>query len=158
MKTQVIGIGAYLLAAASAYLGVLGWLLIGAMPGRMSAELLLGLKCAMTGGLGGCFYCLRGMYLNISVRKQWGGEWLTWYILRPLVSAASGGVSYLFMRAGLLILESGRKPDASEIGFYCVAFVAGLNVDRFVEKIEDVASSLWGIKKSRVQGTQIAKE
>ena len=47
------------------------------------------------------------------------------------------------------MLESGTKSGASEIGFYALAFVAGLNVDKFVGKIEDVAQAVWGIDKSR---------
>lgn len=148
VKTTV-GVGIYVLGVAAAYVYGLAWLLVGTHPAAMSSEFLLGLKCAATGGLGGCFYCLRGIYLNVSVHRRWGNEWLAWYIIRPLVSGASGGISYLFMKAGLLILESGKKADSSDIGFFCIAFIAGLNVDRFVEKVEDVAASLWGIKKSR---------
>jgi hypothetical protein len=145
----------YLLFLTGAYLTGLSWLSMGMNPGALDAAWLLGLKCAATGGLGGCFYCLRAVYLNVAVRKQWSREWQIWYVLRPLVSAGSGAVSYLFMKAGLLILESGTKPGASEIGFYVIAFIAGLNVDRFIGKIEEVAESLWGIKKSRVgQGVE----
>jgi hypothetical protein len=31
-----------------------------------------------------------------------------------------------------------------------LAFIAGLNVDKFIEKLEDIAQISWGIKKSRV--------
>jgi hypothetical protein len=60
-----------------------------------------------------------------------------------------GGVSYLFLKAGLLILESGTNPDSSDLGFYALAFIAGLNVDKFISKIEDIAQAVWGIEKSR---------
>lgn len=60
-----------------------------------------------------------------------------------------GAVSYLFLKAGLLILEAGMNPDASELGYYALAFVAGLNVDKFLSKVEDVALAVWGIEKSR---------
>ena len=35
------------------------------------------------------------------------------------------------------------------MGFYALAFVAGMNVDKFVAKIEDIAQATWGIEKSR---------
>jgi hypothetical protein len=155
---QPFAVGVYVAMVSVGYLAALAWLLLGVHPQGLSQEMLLGLKCAVIGGLGGCFYCLRGMYLNISIKKQWGGEWVTWYLIRPFVSAASGAVAYLFMKAGLLILESGKRSDASDVGFFCVAFIAGLNVDRFVEKIEDVAASIWGIKKSRASSNDSAKE
>jgi hypothetical protein len=65
------------------------------------------------------------------------------------VSAGSGAVAYLFLKAGLLILESGTRTDASDLGFYAISFIAGLNVDKFIRKIEEVAQSVWGIEKSR---------
>lgn len=104
---------------------------------------------AVVGGVGGCIYCLRGVYLNYSVKKKWSSEWHVWYFLRPVVSTCCGGISYLFLKAGLLVLESGTKTDASELGFYAFAFVAGFNVDKFIGKIEDIAQSIWGIERSR---------
>ena len=104
-------VGLYLAMMSVAYLAVLGWVVLGAPPLQL-APVLLGLKCAAVGGLGGCLYCLRAMYLNICVHKQWSRDWYAWYILRPLVSAGSGVVAFLFLKAGLLVLESGTHPDA----------------------------------------------
>lgn len=108
------------------------------------------LMCGAMGGVGGCIYCLRAVYLNACVHKSWDNDWQPWYYIRPLVSIGCGFVSYLFLRAGLLVLESGSKPDATEIGFLALALIAGLNVDKFIAKIEDVAQAVWGIEKSRV--------
>lgn len=108
------------------------------------------LMCGAVGAVGGCLYCIRAIYINKCVRKTWTSSWATWYFLRPIASICCGGVSYLFLKAGLLVLESGTKADASEIGFYALAFIAGLNVDKFVAKIEDVAQAVWGIERSRV--------
>lgn len=108
------------------------------------------LLCGAMGGVGGCIYCLRAVYLNACVHDSWSDKWQPWYYIRPLVSIGCGFVSYLFLRAGLLVLESGSKPDATEIGFLALALIAGLNVDKFIAKIEDVAQAVWGIEKSRV--------
>lgn len=109
----------------------------------------IGLVCAVVGGLAGCLYCLRGVYLNAAARNQWDTQWHVWYLLRPIVSAGSGAVSYLFLKAGLLVLESGTKPEATEIGFYALAFIAGFNVDKFIKKLENISEAVWGIEKSR---------
>ena len=106
--------------------------------------------CGLAGGLGGVTYCLRAVYLNVCVLKQWDDVWLPWYFIRPVVSLLCGVVSYIFLRAGLLVLESSKQPDASNIGFLALAFIAGLNVDKFIAKIEDLAQATWGIDKSRV--------
>ena len=73
-----------------------------------------------------------------------------------------GGVSCLFLKAGLLVLESAQKEPSTDLGFYALAFVAGLNVDKFIAKIEDIAQAVWGIEKSRVskdkEGESLARE
>lgn len=105
--------------------------------------------CALVGCLGGITYCLRAVYLNACVRKQWDDSWWPWYYIRPVVSFISGGVSFIFLKAGLLVLDATQKEDATLLGFYALAFVAGFNVDKFMAKIEDIAHASWGIQKSR---------
>jgi len=58
-------------------------------------------------------------------------------------------VSFLFLRTGFLILESRQQEGSTEIGFYALTFIAGLNIDKFIAKIEDVAQAVWGIEKPR---------
>lgn len=135
-----------LVAAVCAYLA--NW-----FPAWM-ATVRMWFLCAIAGGFGGTVYCLRGVYLNACVRKRWDPDWQPWYFIRPFVSVVCGAVSYLFLSAGLLILESAQKQGASELGFFAFAFIAGLNVDKFISKIEDVAQAAWGIEKSRASGQQ----
>jgi len=105
--------------------------------------------CTLAGGFGGCLYCLRGVYLNACVHKRWDPEWQPWYYIRPIVSLICGAASCLFLKAGLLILESTQKESSTELGFLALAFIAGLNVDNFLAKIEEIAKATWGIEKSR---------
>lgn len=100
-------------------------------------------------GIGGIIYCLRGVYLSASVRNDWNKAWYPWYYIRPMVSLLMGGVSYVFLRAGLLVLESHSKPNSTHIAFYAVAFIAGLNVDNFLKRIEAIGKSAWGVDQSR---------
>jgi hypothetical protein len=51
-------------------------------------------------------------------------------------------VSYLFLKAGLLVLGSTVNAGASKIGFFALAFISGFNVDKFVGKIEEVAKAV----------------
>lgn len=106
--------------------------------------------CILAGGLGGSIYCLRGVYLHASVKKDWDLTYRPWYYIRPIVSLCSGLVSFIFLKAGLLALDSELHQDANFWGFYALAFIAGLNVDKFVEKIEEIAHATWGIARSRV--------
>lgn len=113
------------------------------------APLRVPLLCGAIAYVGGALYCLRALYLNKCVYKRWDPDWNLWYFVRPITSTIAGAVSYLFLKAGLLVLESSSNADASEIGFFALAFIAGLNVDKFVAKIEEVAKAVWGIEKSR---------
>lgn len=140
----------YLLGCLAAATAAILFMVLGHLEGRW-ADLRVGLMCAAIGTTGGCLYCLRAVYLNRCVRQTWSDRWAPWYLIRPVVSTCCGGVSFLFLKAGLLVLESGTKSDASEIGFYALALVAGLNVDKFVAKIEDVAQAVWGIDHSRTR-------
>ena len=95
-------------------------------------------------------YCLRSVYINACVNKNWDREWELWYYLRPIVSIVCGFVSCLLVKAGLLVAEASQNADSTCLGFYALAFIAGLNVDNFMKKVEDIAHATWGIEKSRV--------
>lgn len=105
--------------------------------------------CVLFGGLGGCTYCLRGVYLNACVRKSWDKSWLPWYFIRPIVSLVLGGMSYVFVKSGLLLFGATQQTDSSQLGLWAVAFLAGLNVDKFVAKIESIGHTAWGLEPSR---------
>lgn len=105
--------------------------------------------CGIFGGIGGAIYCMRGIYLNYCVYKQWDSVWYPWYFIRPIVSIVTGVVSFFLLRAGLFVLESKTNTDSSYYGYYAFAFIAGYNVDQFLKKVEDIAQTTWGIDKSR---------
>ena len=109
------------------------------------------------GGIGGVTYCLRGVYLNYCVKDQWDEKWFVWYLLRPWVSLVCGGISWLFLKTGLLVLGAGKSTSSSELGFYALAFIAGFNVDKFLLKMEDIAQTVWGIQKSRATKEETKK-
>ena len=121
------------------------------------APLRVPLMCGAIAYIGGCLYCFRAIYLNKCIRKQWDPDWHVWYFIRPLTSTIAGAISYLFLKAGLLVLESSSNVGASEMGFFALAFIAGFNVDKFVAKIEEVAKAVWGIEKTRSSTNNDAK-
>jgi hypothetical protein len=138
----------YLIAMLTCYAGVALFLVMHKL--KCGPEgLQLAILCGLSGGIGGVTYCLRGIYLNACVFDQWNDKWLPWYFIRPLVSFVCGIVSCLFLKAGLIVLEAKQLGEPTNLAFFALAFIAGLNVDKFVEKIEDIAQVTWGIKKSR---------
>lgn len=109
----------------------------------------LATRCAMISAIGGILYCLRSVYLNRCVHDRWNKSWEVWYYLRPLTSLICGVVAYIFLKAGLVVLDASQESDAGNYGYYAFAFFAGLNVDKFVAKIEEIGKSLFGIEKTR---------
>jgi len=141
--------------------GAIAFALIAGACGRLTAipdSLLVSGGCILFGALGGCTYCLRGVYLNACVRKEWDAAWLPWYFIRPVVSSILGGVSYLFVKTGLLLLGATQSPEGSQLGLWAVAFLAGLNVDKFVAKIETVGQSVLGLEPSRQSKPERAQD
>lgn len=133
--------------------GISAQLHFGYVPAVVEQKKLL-LTCILLGGFGGALYCLRGVYLNASVRGEWSPQWEPWHYIRPVVSLICGGISFVFLKAGLLLLEAESKPESTALGFMALAFVAGLNVDKFVSKIEEIAQASWGIERSRASKSE----
>lgn len=104
------------------------------------------------GLVGGCTYCIRGFYLQYCVRKEWDNRWIVWHIIRPFVSTICGVISLLFIKSGLLLLEAVPVGIQNHYGVYALAFIAGLNVDNFIKKIESIFKEITGIKQSRASG------
>ncbi|MHA5987809.1 hypothetical protein ACVSMR_13425 [Pseudomonas aeruginosa] len=145
---MIVLITMYLLALLVGATYSIGAIALGWLP--LPYEVLrVPLMCGAIACVGGCLYCVRAVYLNKCVYKRWDPDWHIWYFLRPIASTISGAISYLFLKAGLLVLESSANSGATEVGFFALAFIAGLNVDKFVTKIEDVAKAVWGIEKTK---------
>ena len=139
---------AYLILLQALIIGAVCFILQGLLPAWL-ASIHIPIACGLAGCLGGITYCLRGVYLNACVRKQWDDSWQPWYYIRPIVSLICGAVSFVFLKAGLLVLDATQNTDSNLLGFYALAFISGLNVDKFIAKLEDIAHATWGIEKSR---------
>jgi hypothetical protein len=145
----IFELGAVVFALVDIQMGKVPWL---------TGELQTVAACVLFGGLGGCTYCLRGVYLNACVYKRWDSDWLPWYFIRPIVSFVLGGISFLFLKSGLLLLGATQQSGGSPLGLLALSFLAGLNVDKFVEKIEGIGKSVWGVEPSRQSRSNEKKE
>lgn len=105
--------------------------------------------CALWGAVGGTTYCLRAVYRHRCVDRSWDSGWALWYFVRPIVSFVAGLVAYVFLAAGLLVLNTRIDDTVVPYGYFAVSLIAGYNVDGFMSRMERLAG-LWGIKKSRV--------
>ena len=107
------------------------------------------LHVALFGLVGGCTYCTRGLYIQYCYKKEWDNRWIVWHIIRPFLSFICGIISLLFVKAGLLIFEGSGNESQSYYGVYALAFIAGLNVGNFINKIESIFKELAGIEQTR---------
>lgn len=140
---------AFLLAFAGGAAVLLILIGLGEAPSWLQAA-GLPVQCAVVGGLGGAAYCLRAVYIHRCLENDWSDQWLPWYFIRPVVSLIFGAASYIFLEAGLLILDASQGPEGNNFGYLAVAFIAGLNVDGVMQRLEDIAKSAWGIEPSRM--------
>ncbi|MCO4222132.1 hypothetical protein M2R27_08170 [Aeromonas hydrophila] len=106
------------------------------------------IECVLVAVSGGGLYCLRAVYLNYSVRKQWDEVWVVWYLLRPFASGLMGFATYLIISAGLVAVGSPSAEHPEKL-LYVLSFFAGLNVDGFLKKFEGQVSSSVKVKESR---------
>ncbi len=130
---------------------LIGWMallsFLALFPNELTGQLMI--QCGIAGGVGGALYCLRGLYLNVSLMDQWDERWLMWYAARPVASIVMGVMVYVLIRAGLLVLEANNQDSSTQYGYYAVSFLAGLNVDNFIKKFESVAGAAFGVSPSR---------
>lgn len=122
---------------------LLAWLLVIAWLWSLDARILFPdwfapysqiFICSLSGAVGGIIYCLRGVYVHRAIDEKWDNDWNTWYYLRPIVSLIMGGVAYIFLKAGLLVLDAKNISAHNAYGFYALSFIAGFNVGQFLKK------------------------
>jgi hypothetical protein len=106
--------------------------------------------CISISLIGGVINCLRGVYEHKSFKKDWDKDWEIWYFIRPILSSLMGFISFIFIRAGLIVFSSQNEVILKNNfwGYLAVAFIAGYNVKYFLEKLQEIGVTIWGIKKS----------
>ena len=107
------------------------------------------LHVVLLGMIGGNTYCIRSLYLQYCVKKEWDNRWIVWHITRPVVSAICGFISLIFLKAGFLLFEVSTSESHSYYGIYALTFIAGFNVDNFIKKIESIFKETLGIQQTR---------
>jgi magnesium-transporting ATPase (P-type) len=142
-----IGVGFYLLCLLAISVFVWYWAFISPAPEWVkSIKHIVG--CILVAVSGGVLYCLRAVYVNYSVRKQWSEVWLVWYLFRPFTSGLMGFLTYLVVKAGLFAVGS-TSAEHPETLLYALSFFAGLNVDGFLKRFEGQVSNSMKVNKSR---------
>ena len=103
------------------------------------------------GGLGGTIYIIRAFYKHVG-EDNFKFSWIWWYIFRPLISIIIGVVVYLLIVGGLLSISSTSEIDYKKgTMLYCaISFLAGFSFTQFADKLEELASTLFTKRKSKL--------
>lgn len=139
---------AYLITVLALVFGLWVQKTIGNIP-EWLAPFSLQIDCILVATMTGCLYCLRAVYIHRSAKNDWDSRWQTWYYLRPITSGISGLVAFIFLKAGLLALDAQQQSASGDFGYIALAAIAGLNVDNFVRRIEEIARAAFGIDASQ---------
>ncbi len=124
------------------------------MQNSQIAEWQIWVNVIFFGLLGGCSYCLRALYIRYCVTKEWCNRWIVWHIIRPIISCIMGAVSFLFIKAGLLLLSIPEAEATQNYGLYAIAFIAGMNVNNFIQRIEGIFKNVMQIEPTRTSNKQ----
>ena len=125
------------------------FLLLNILPINLSIEDKVPLYCIISAGYGGLIYLFRSIYIHRCFQKDWDDDCKQWYYVRPINSLIIGGFAYIFLKAGLLVLETESINTPTYYAYYAISFIAGLNVSNFLKKIEDIAKTVFGIEKQK---------
>lgn len=92
------------------------------------------LFCIFAGILGSTIYMTRGFYQSIAEKVNENkifdfNRWIWWYLVRPILGAVAGAISFLIIYLAL-DLEISMK---NQISFYLLSFLCGYNFHEFVE-------------------------
>ncbi|MTB53444.1 hypothetical protein [Lewinella sp. W8] len=149
-------VAAYLITFLFVLVALLLFTLSGYSPSWISDYNVV-IQCCFAGGFGAVSYCLWAIYYHYSREQDWDDVWIPWYLLRPILGIIIGGFTYFLVAAGLFVLEASPDADASYLGIFALAFIAGLNTDQFIAKTEDLVSNIWGIEPSGLSKTVLKK-
>lgn len=111
------------------------------------------------GGVGASLYSMRMLYyhshicddynkFDINKREEfkWGWGWIWFYWNRPISGAFVGFVTYILILSGFLNMEISNKSGIIAVG---IGWLVGYNVTELIQKLEDVASAIFGYKRTQ---------
>jgi hypothetical protein len=110
-----------------------GWVTRIAQIGVVNEQAMLSIypifNTMIWGGIGGVVGALYSLWWHISEQQDFDRHYLTWYLVQPLLGLVLGGIVYLLMAGGFLLLQVNlQDPNASTAARllpYLTAVLAG---------------------------------
>jgi hypothetical protein len=125
-----------------------GWLTRIAQIGVANEAALLNiypiLNTMIWGGIGGVVGALYSLWWHISEQQDFDRNYLTWYLVQPLLGLVLGGIVFLLMAGGFLLLQVNlQDPDAAiaaRLLPYLTAVLAGFRQNFVYEQFNRLIS------------------
>jgi len=125
-----------------------GWITRIAQIGVVNEAALLSiypiLNTMMWGGLGGVVGALYSLWWHISEQQDFDRQYLTWYLVQPLLGLVLGGIVFLLMAGGFLLLQVNlQDPNAATAARllpYLAAVLAGFRQNFVYEQFNRLIS------------------
>ena len=125
-----------------------GWLTRIANIGVANAAAILNiypiLNTMMWGAIGGVVGALYSLWWHISEQQDFDRHYLMWYLVQPMLGLVLGGIVFLLMAGGFLLLQVNlQDPDASTAARllpYLTAVLAGFRQNFVYEQFNRLIS------------------
>jgi len=125
-----------------------GWLTRIAQIGVVNEQAMLSIypifNTMIWGGIGGVVGALYSLWWHISDQQDFDRNYLTWYLVQPLLGLVLGGIVYLLLAGGFLLLQVNlQDPDASTAARlipYLTAVLAGFRQNFVYEQFNRLIS------------------
>ncbi len=70
----------------------------------------------MWGGIGGAVGALYSLWWHVADRQDFDRQYVMWYIVQPIMGMVLGGIIYLAIAAGFLVLQAVPPSDPTSVG------------------------------------------
>ncbi len=137
-----------------------GWLTRIAQTGVVNEQAMLSIypifNTMIWGGIGGVVGALYSLWWHISEQQDFDRHYLTWYLVQPLLGLVLGGIVYLLMAGGFLLLQVNlQDPNASTAARllpYLTAVLAGFRQNFVYEQFNRLIALFAPAPRSRNGG------
>lgn len=96
------------------------------------------------GGIGGVVGALYALWWHISEQQNFDRNYMMWYLVQPLMGLVLGGITFLILTGGFLILQVDLSDDKASTGArllpYLTAVLAGFRQNFVYEQLERLIS------------------
>jgi hypothetical protein len=105
----------------------------------------------ITAGVLGSLVKALGSFAHYIAKKEFTSNWIWFYILHPFLGAGLALMIYLMIRAGFFAPGASTK-DLSLFGFIGISALAGLFQSQALEKLKEIATSIFKSAEVKVKG------